>query len=149
MSNAQSQRAEYPWFLFMPTRWVDNDQYGHMNNAVYYSVFENALMRWMEVEQGFDLSGSDVKCFTVENGCCYHASARYPDTLEVGLRVARVGNTSVRYELGIFIQDRDSVAATGFIVDVFVDAETERPITIPHRFRKAYNALLVSVSGPT
>jgi len=115
-----------------------------MNNAVYYSVFENVVMTWLEVERGLDPNTGDVRCFTAENGCRYHASARYPDILHCGLRVARLGNSSVRYELGIFIKDREPVAATGFIVDVFVDVTSERPISIPDAFREALAPLCVS-----
>lgn len=143
MSRASETREDYAWHLVMPTRWIDNDRYGHMNNAVYYSVFENIIMRWLEVEHDLDPNSGDVRCFTVENGCTYHDAVRYPEVLDVGLRVARLGNSSVRYELGIFAQGRETVAATGFVVDVFVNAETERPITIPQDFRQVLGQLQV------
>jgi acyl-CoA thioester hydrolase len=143
MSRAEL-RANYPWLFEMPTRWKDNDRYGHMNNAVYYSVFENTVMTWIEVKHGLDPNTGNVRCFTAENGCCFHAPVRYPDMLECGLRVARLGNSSVRYELGIFIKDREPVAATGFIVDVFVDVMSEKPITIPDAFREALAPLHVT-----
>jgi len=140
--NRSLKKSDFRWFLDMPTRWIDNDQYGHMNNAVYYSVFENVVMTWLEVENGFNLKDEIVRCFTVENGCQYHDAVRYPDELVGGLRISRIGNSSVRYELGIFKKDSDTVSATGFIVDVFVDAQTERPVSVPDEFRQAMESLL-------
>ena len=142
MSNRELTRADFKWHLDMPTRWIDNDKYGHMNNAVYYSVFENAVMTWLEVVQGFNVDNESVRCFTVENGCQYHDAVRYPDDLSVGLRISKIGNSSVRYELGIFNKDNETARATGFIVDVFVDATTEKPVTIPDEFRQAMESLL-------
>jgi len=113
-----------------------------MNNAVYYSVFENVVMTWLEVENSFNVDNETVRCFTVENGCQYHDAVRYPDDLLCGLRISKIGNSSVRYELGIFKQDSETVCATGFIVDVFVDATTERPVSIPDEFRQAMESLL-------
>lgn len=139
-------RQDYRWFLEMPTRWIDNDRYGHMNNAVYYSVFENVVMTWLEVEQALFDKDETVRCFTVENGCQYHDAVRYPEQLECGLRISRIGNSSVRYELGIFKKGSEKVKATGFIVDVFVDAATERPVSVPNEFRQAMESLLVSES---
>lgn len=142
MSNRELTRDHYKWFLAMPTRWIDNDRYGHMNNAVYYSVYENVVMTWLEVENNLDANTKSVRCFTVENGCQYHDAVRYPEQLECGLRISRIGNSSVRYELGIFRQGDSHPAATGFIVDVFVDAETERPVSVPDEFRQAMASLL-------
>ena len=142
MSNKDLKRADFAWFLTMPTRWIDNDKYGHMNNAYYYSVFENAVMTWLEVVNEFNVYDGSVRCFTVENGCQYHDAVRYPDELECAVRISKIGNSSVRYELGIFNKQSETVAATGFIVDVFVDAGTERPVAIPDEFRQAMESLL-------
>ncbi|MBX2836417.1 MAG: acyl-CoA thioesterase [Gammaproteobacteria bacterium] len=139
--------SHYPFVLHMPTRWIDNDRYGHMNNAVYYSVFENTVMRFLEVEHGLDLASGDVRCFTVENGCQYHSAVKYPQELACGLRVAKIGNSSVRYELGIFAKNSDSVGATGFIVDVFVDAATERPTKIPDSIRRVLGTIQVQAGS--
>jgi len=126
----------------MPTRWIDNDKYGHMNNAVYYSVFENVVMTWLEVVNGFNVDTENVRCFTVQNGCEYHDAVRYPDELTCGLRISKIGNSSVRYELGIFKKQVPAVCATGFIVDVFVDSKTEKPVRIPDEFRQAMESLV-------
>jgi len=144
MNTRAQLREDYCWFLEMPTRWIDNDRYGHMNNAVYYSVFENVVMTWLEVEHDLFEKNETVRCFTVENGCQYHDAVRYPEQLECGLRISRIGNSSVRYELGIFRKDTETIKASGFIVDVFVDAATERPVTVPNEFRQAMESLLVS-----
>jgi len=127
----------------MPTRWIDNDKYGHMNNAVYYSVFENVVMTWLEVVNKFNVDTESVRCFTVQNGCEYHDAVRYPDELQCGLRISRIGNSSVRYELGIFKNQDSAVCASGFIVDVFVDSQTEKPVTIPDEFRQAMESLVI------
>jgi len=142
MSSRELTRNDFKWILSMPTRWKDNDKYGHMNNAVYYSVFENAVMTWLEIENGFNLDNESVRCFTVENGCQYHDAVRFPDDLECAVRISKIGNSSVRYELGIFKKQSEHVCATGFIVDVFVDAQTEKPVPVPNEFRQAMESLL-------
>lgn len=145
MSKGQTTREDFPWLVPMETRWADNDQYGHMNNAKYYTVFENVLMRFLEVTHSLNLANGNVRCFTAENGCQYHWAVKYPDELECGLRVARIGNSSVRYELGIFAKNEPTVAATGFIVDVFVDASTEKPMRIPDEIRTVLGSISADI----
>lgn len=137
-------RSDFAWFMQMPTRWIDNDLYGHMNNALYYSVYENVVMSWLELEKGLNPNTGNVRCFTAENGCRYLSAVKYPDVLDCGLRVAHLGNSSVRYELGIFVAEREPIRAMGHIIDVFVDASTERPIRIPDEFRQALGSLQVT-----
>lgn len=132
--------ADFPWHLDVPTRWRDHDAYGHVNNAVYYSVYETAIMHWLEIEHGLDTASGPVRCFTVENGCRYLAPIKHPQALKCGLRVGKLGNSSVRYEMGIFFGE--TCASTGFVVDVFVDADTERPVTIPDNYRDVLSKLL-------
>lgn len=143
MSSRDLKLSDFTWHVEMPTRWIDNDRYGHMNNAVYYSVFENVVMTWLEVEQRLDLDNHGIQCFTVENGCQYHEAVRYPDKLQCGLRIVKIGNSSVRYEIGVFKYGQENIAASGFIADVFVDAKTERPIRIPDFVRTAMELLVV------
>ena len=131
--------TDFPWHLDIPTRWRDHDAYGHVNNAVHYSVFETAIMRWLEIEHGMSTASGPVRCFTVENGCRYLAPLKHPTTMRCGLRVGRLGSSSVRYELGVF--DDDTCVATGFVVDVFVSAEDERPVEIPGEFRRVLGLL--------
>lgn len=137
--------GDFAWHLDIPTRWGDHDAYGHVNNAVHYSVFETTIMRWLEIEHGLDTASGPVRCFTVENGCRYLAPVKHPVTMRCGLRVGRLGSSSVRYELGIFCND--VCAATGFVIDVFVDAESERPTPIPDNYRGVLNKLVTPSDG--
>lgn len=134
-------RSDYRYYLEIPTRWRDNDSYGHMNNAVYYTLLEMVIMRYLEVESAIDLDALGVRCFTVENGCTYHEALKYPDIVEAGLRVGRLGNSSVRYEVGLFAKGDSSVKATGLVIDVFVDAKTERPTQLPDVVREKLAAI--------
>jgi len=130
-------RENFAWFLKIPTRWIDNDMYGHMNNAKYYSIYENLIMTFLEVESGLDTGTGAIRCFTAENGCRYHAALKYPNIIDAGLRIAKIGNSSVRYEMGLFAEGQEQVAATGFVIDVYVDATTEKPVRVPDDFRAA------------
>lgn len=141
--DATEVRENFAWFLETPTRWIDNDMYGHMNNAKYYTVYENLIMTYLEHESGLDTGNGPIRCFTAENGCRYHAPLKYPQRIDAGLRIARVGNSSVRYEMGLFAEGEAQVAATGFVVDVFVDAESERPVRVPDDFRVALERCMV------
>lgn len=136
-------RANFSRFLSIPTRWSDNDQYGHVNNARYLTFFELAIMRFVEVDSGLDIPSFGVRCFSVENLCRYHIAVKFPDLLECGLRVGKLGNSSVRYEVGLFVADREPVCATGYFTDVFVDAKTEKPVSIPQPVRDALATLVV------
>lgn len=135
-------RSDYFYFLEIPTRWRDNDSYGHMNNAVYYTLLEMVIMRFLEVESGLDLHALGVRCFTVENGCTYHDALKYPDTIEAGLRVGRLGNSSVRYEVGLFKKGESDVKASGVVIDVFVDSTSERPTQLPDVVREKLATLV-------
>ena len=138
------RREHFRHFLTIPTRWSDNDMYGHVNNARYLTFFELVIMRYLEVDSKIDFAEHGVRCFSVENMCRYHTPVKYPDTLDAGLRVGRLGNSSVRYEVGLFVSGNDEVSATGYFTDVFVDAETERPISIPDPIRSVMTALVLS-----
>ena len=129
-------RDNFVHFLEIPTRWCDHDEYGHVNNARYLSFFEQVIMHYLGVVNQLDLAGSNVRCFTAENLCRYHAPLKFPDVVEAGLRVGKLGNSSVRYEIGLFVKDKPGVFATGYFVDVFVDAESEKSCTIPDQIRQ-------------
>jgi acyl-CoA thioester hydrolase len=126
--------AEYPHVLDIQTRWNDNDLYGHVNNVVYYAYFDTIINRFL-VEAGLDLERGAAIGVCVESQCTYKASAAFPDALQAGLRVAKLGNSSVRYELGIFRGDR--LCAQGSFVHVFVDRATRKPVPIPDPLRGA------------
>lgn len=134
-------RKNFPHFLEIPTRWGDHDGYDHVNNAMYFTFFEQVIMHYLEIVSELNLATGSVRCFTAENLCRYHAPLKFPDTIEAGLRVARLGNSSVRYEIGLFVKGSESVFATGYFVDVFVNAETETPCRIPEDIRACLAAL--------
>lgn len=137
-------RENFKHYLTIPTRWSDNDQYGHVNNAKYLTFFELIIMRYLEVDCGVDVSAHGVRCFSVENMCRYIRPVKYPDTLNAGLRVGKLGNSSCRYEVGLFIEGQQSVSATGYFTDVFVDTQTEKPVTIPDPIRDVLHRLTFS-----
>lgn len=136
-------RDNFAYWYTVPTRWNDNDDYGHVNNALYHSFFEAIIMHYLMVENDLDLRTGEVQCFTAENLCRYHDSLKYPDIVECGLRVGKLGNSSVRYEMGLFVKGTNEVRATGYFVDVYVDSETERPITIPDNIRDILSRLVI------
>ncbi len=136
-------RENFSRFLEIPTRWSDNDQYGHVNNAKYLTFYELAIMRFLEVDSGLDIPSFGVRCFSVENLCRYHEAVKFPDLLECGFRVGRLGNSSVRYEMGLFVTGREAVCSTGYFTDVFVDSETEKPVSIPAPVREVLSGLIV------
>ena len=132
------RRADYPVLRDIPTRWSDNDVYGHVNNVVYYSWFDTAVNAWL-IENGvLDPTGAksgDAVGLVVETRCTYHEALSFPETVTAGLRVARIGNSSVTYDLAIFGEGRDEAAAEGSFTHVYVDAETRRPVRVPEAMR--------------
>lgn len=135
-------RDAYPYWSQVPTRWNDNDIYGHVNNTVHYAAMDTVINRWMIEEGLLDLTGGDTIGLCVESGCRYLAPVEYPEVLAVGLRVARLGTSSVVWEAGI-VRDRDDLAvAEGRFVHVFVDRGTRRPSPLPGAVRAAMTALL-------
>ncbi|KAA0180223.1 acyl-CoA thioesterase [Cupriavidus cauae] len=133
----------YRHFLPITTRWMDNDVYGHVNNVVYYSYFDTVVNRYL-IERGvLDIEAGDTIGLVIETQCNYFASLSFPETVVAGLRVARLGNSSVRYEVGLFREGDDSAAAQGHFVHVYVDRQTRRPVALPEPLRKALEPLLV------
>jgi acyl-CoA thioester hydrolase len=135
---------QYPHRLAIQTRWKDNDVYGHVNNAEYYSYFDTAINAWLIREGGLDIERGPIIGLCVESHCEYHSALTFPDQIEVGLRVGKLGKSSVRYELAIFLAGEDEVTAEGHFVHVFVDRETRKPTSIPEPIRGALERLLVS-----
>jgi len=142
----QIPRSEYLHFLALPTRWMDNDNYGHINNALYYAFFDTAINEYLIAEGGLDIKAGAVVAFAVESQCQYLRPLAFPGVIDVGLRVGKLGNSSVRYELAIFKQDETYAAATGYFVHVFVDRETQRPVPIPQPIRTALERLILQRS---
>ena len=133
----------YPHRLPIQTRWKDNDVYGHVNNVEYYSFFDTAINAWLIREGGLDIERGEVIGLCVESHCEFKAALTFPESIEVGLRVGKLGKSSVRYELGIFRAGGadDEVTAEGHFVHVFVDRETRRPVPIPDPLRACMERL--------
>ena len=136
-------RDNYYKFNSITTRWSDNDVYGHVNNVVYYSYFDTAANNYLINEGGLNIETSPVIGFVVNSGCNYNSAIAYPDNIESGLRVDRLGNSSVQYGVAIFKKGEDHAAADGHFVHVFVDRETNKPVAIPDKMRAALEAILV------
>lgn len=134
-------REQYRVFYPLATRWEDNDIYGHVNNVVYYSYFDTVANRYLIEEGGLDIQGGSVVGFVVNSGCEYHSPIAHPDNLSVGLRVDRLGNSSVQYGLGIFSEGEEIAAAHGHFVHVFVDRAANKSIAIPQSLRSALERL--------
>jgi acyl-CoA thioester hydrolase len=130
-------RERYRRFLTIPTRWMDNDVYGHVNNVVYYSYFDTVVNEYLVASGTLDIEKSRVIGLVVETRCRFFRAISFPDTVHAGLRVARLGNSSVRYEIGLFRNDEETAAAQGHFVHVYVDRETRRPARLPAEMRNA------------
>ncbi len=135
-------RADFLHFQTLQTRWMDNDLYGHVNNVTYYSYFDTVVNRYLIEPGGLDIQQSTVIGFAVETGCRFHRPFAYPEAIEVGLRVGRLGSSSVRYELALFGVGEEHARADGFFVHVFVDRQSQRPTVMPERLRVALARLL-------
>lgn len=128
---APNMREDYAWFLPIQTRWADNDVYGHVNNSVYYFYFDTAVNAYLIGEDVLDPGKSETIGLVVETGCSYFAPVSFPDMIHAGIRVAKIGRSSVRYEVGIFKNDDLAASAQGHFVHVYVDAQTRRPAPLP------------------
>lgn len=142
-------RAEYGFFLEIPTRWMDNDVYRHVNNVTYYSWFDTVVARFLLGSGAINLTDSPVIGVVVETLCRYHAPIAFPETVTAGLRVERLGTTSIRYGIAIFREDDQVASADGHFVHVYVDRATQtRPTPLPARLREAAAALAVPAALP-
>ncbi len=130
-------RASYAHFLTIPTRWMDNDVYGHVNNVVYYSYFDTVINRYLIEVGGFDLAEDPIIGVCAESQCRYADAFSFPEAVEAGLRIGHLGRTSVRYEIGLFKLGAQTPAAEGAFVHVFVDRQTRTPAPIPGPLRTA------------
>ena len=138
-------RADYPLFRPLGTRWMDNDIYGHMNNVVHYSLLDTAVNGWL-VENGLiDPWTGETYFLVVESGYRYHAEVAFPSILAAGLRIGRLGSSSVRWEIGLFPDDAESAAAAGFFVHVNVARADHRPRPID----AAARALMTPLATPS
>lgn len=139
-------RTGYAAFRQITTRWSDNDVYGHMNNVVHYALFDTTVNGWLIARGLLDPGRGAQIGLVVETGCRYHGEIAYPDLVHAGLRVARIGTTSVRYEVGLFRNDATEASAEGFFVHVYVDAVSRRPVPLSPALRQALAALVMPQS---
>jgi acyl-CoA thioester hydrolase len=145
------ERGDFAHFLEIPTRWNDNDVYGHVNNVEYYAFFDTVINHWLIKEGGLDIharGAGQAVGLCVESHCAYRAAIEFPDVVEAGLRVGKLGNSSVRYEIGIFSADEDTASADGWFVHVFVDAESREPVPIPETIRASLRRLETGGDAP-
>jgi acyl-CoA thioester hydrolase len=142
MSPVEGKRASYPHLRGIPTRWNDNDVYGHVNNVEYYAFFDTVINAWLIEEGGLDIHRGEVIGLCVESHCEFRAPLAFPETVDACLRVGSLGRSSARYEIGLFRPDVESPAASGWFVHVFVDRETRRPVELGGRLRSALERLV-------
>jgi len=136
-------RDNYSRFYPITTRWMDNDSYGHVNNVTYYSYFDTAANQYLIEQGGLDLGSAPVIGVVVSSACTYQSSLAYPQRLEAGLRVDRLGNRSVQYGLAIFAEGESQASAHGHFVHVFIDRETRQAVAIPAEIRQALEKIEV------
>lgn len=135
-------RSAFRVWRSIPTRWMDNDAYGHVNNVVYYSWFDTAVNAHL-IDQGvLDIHEGSTIGLVIETQCNYFSPLAFPQTVEAGIRVAKLGNSSVRYEVGLFAQGAVTASAQGHFVHVYVDRQTRRPVPIPHSLKQVLEQLL-------
>lgn len=139
---APEPRDAYRHFTSLTTRWMDNDAYGHLNNVVYYSLFDTAVNRYLIEAGALDVQRSPVIGLVVETHCNYFSSIEFPQSVDAGLRVAHRGSSSVRYEIGLFAAGQPLTAARGHFIHVYVDRETRRPAPLPPELARALDALV-------
>jgi len=137
-------RAAYAAFLEIPTRWMDNDVYGHVNNVTYYAYFDTVVNEHLVRAGGLDVERSPAIGVVVETACRFHKALAFPDVLDAGMRVVALGRSSVRYEIALFRQGDDDAAASGRFVHVWVDRMSVTPAELPARIREALQPLVVA-----
>jgi acyl-CoA thioester hydrolase len=142
-----NKRSDYRQFSTITTRWMDNDAYAHVNNVVYYSWFDTVVNQFLIANGVLDIEHSPVIGLVIETQCNYFASVAFPDRVTAGLRVAKLGNSSVRYEVAIFREDDESAAAQGHFVHVYVDRVTRKPAAIPAPMRALLESILADETG--
>jgi acyl-CoA thioester hydrolase len=135
-------RDQYPHFQTITTRWMDNDVYGHVNNVVHYSFFDTAVNRYLIDAGALDIQAGEVIGLVVQTQCHYFDSLAFPQTVHAGIRVAHLGRSSVRYEIGLYADNAPRSAAAGSFVHVYVDRTHRRPVPVPDRLRAALVPLI-------
>lgn len=143
---SRQSTADYVFFHEMQTRWKDNDIYGHVNNVEYYSYFDTAVAAFLVSKLGLYFKSSPVIAYVIETGCTYFESLAFPDRIKVGVRIVKLGNSSVRYEIAVFKNDDPLACAQGHFVHVYVDRATDKPTPIPNDVRQAMQSIAVKAT---
>ncbi len=143
MAEERTDRESYRHWLAIPTRWMDNDIYGHVNNVVYYSYFDTVINEYLIRDGGLDIQQGTIIGVAVETMCRFKKSLCFPKAVDAGLRVGKLGRSSVRYEIGLFAENDPEPAANGHFVHVFVDRATMKPVDIPGPIRTCLEKLAV------
>jgi len=145
--SVKPSRKDYVAFEVQNTRWEDNDVYGHVNNIVYYSWYDTAVNRYLIQHKALDIHAGETVGVVVETGCTFLSSVCYPDFIHVGMKVAHLGTSSVKYEVAIFKNDDDVASAHGHFVHVYVNRSTKKPVPIPPHVRQVLQGLLPTSEG--
>ena len=140
--NINSNRDDYKHFHPITTRWMDNDVFGHINNVIYYSYFDTAVNQYLSIHAGFSIKDDPIVSYVVHSECTYLSGIAFPDQIEIGLRVDKLGNSSVTYALAVFKEGEANAAAYGTFVHVFVNRKEEKPVSIPKIIKEALQGLL-------
>lgn len=143
MKKNPSHISQYNYFCQLSTRWNDNDIYGHMNNIIYYSLFDTAVNKWLIKNKLIDIKNGQNIGLIVQSGCNYFSSFEYPENINAGIRVTKIGKTSVRYEVGLFKEKEELSSADGFFIHVYVDRKTNKPIALNYDFKNALDTIFV------
>jgi acyl-CoA thioester hydrolase len=140
-ADGQFSRSDFKWFIDLQSRWMDNDAYGHINNVIYYAWFDTAVNRFLVDNGLLDYQNDTVHGIVIESKCTYLKEFTYPDVAQAGLKLQRLGNTSVAYDIGLFHIGDDDAAALGYLVHVYVDTESRQPVRVPDAVRAGVEAL--------
>ena len=143
MKKNPSHISEYNYFCELSTRWNDNDIYGHMNNIIYYALFDTAVNKWLIKNKLIDIKNGQNIGLIVQSGCNYFSSFEYPENINAGIRVTKIGKSSVRYEVGLFKEKEELSSADGFFIHVYVDRKTNKPIALNYDFKNALDTIFV------
>lgn len=140
-AGGQFSRSDFKWFIDLQSRWMDNDAYGHINNVIYYAWFDTAVNRFLVDNELLDYQNDTVHGIVIESKCTYLKEFSYPDVAQAGLKLQRLGNTSVVYDIGLFHVGDEDAAALGYLVHVYVDTESRQPVRLPDPVRAGVAAL--------
>ena len=147
MQKNPTNRSDYNDFFKMNTRWNDNDIYGHLNNVIYYELFDTAVNKWLIKNNLIDIKKGNNIGLIVQSGCNYFSSFEYPEDIDAGIRVTKIGNSSVRYEVGLFKLNDDLASADGFFIHVYVDRVNNKPTTLDYEFKKKLDTIYVDLNN--